>query len=209
MLHERLHVRGDRDRVLEPRDRVADAHLDRAEPRVRPDVPPDVRVVRDAARLLELADDLRVLGVVAEPRRRARARERREDHLPRRGEPGRLAAPERRARREREQRRELREQAVHDLDRRVGIADRDVHVQAEDQLAPRDVLHLVDEVAVAVARGDALALEEAERMRPGRADAQSLLLRDRRSRTRAAAAARARRRRACGTPASRPRARTA
>jgi hypothetical protein len=42
----------------------------------------------------------------------------------------------------------------------------DVHVQAEDELAPRDVLHLVDEVAVPVARGDALALEEAERMRP-------------------------------------------
>ena len=72
------------------------------------------------------------------------------------------------------------QQAVDDLDRRVGIGDRDVHVQPEDQLAPRDVLHLVDEVVVAVARGDALALEEAERMRARRADAQPLLLRDRR-----------------------------
>ncbi len=69
-------------------------------------------------------------------------------------------------------------QAVHDLDRLVGIVDRDVHVQAEDQLAPRDVLELVDEVAVAVSGGDALALEEAEGMRAGRADAQPLLLCD-------------------------------
>ena len=45
VLDERLAVRGDRDHVLEPRHRVADADLDRAEPRVEADVPPDVRVV--------------------------------------------------------------------------------------------------------------------------------------------------------------------
>src|SRR5262249_7325526 len=60
----------------------------------------------------------------------------------------------------------------------VRIRHGHVHVQPEDQLAPRHVLHLVDEVAVAVARGDALALEETERMRAGRADAKPLLLRD-------------------------------
>ena len=52
----------------------------------------------------------------------------------------------------------------------------DVH--AEDQLAAGDVLELVDEVPVAVARRDPLALEEAERMRARRADAQSLLAPD-------------------------------
>ena len=52
----------------------------------------------------------------------------------------------------------------------------DVH--AEDQLAARDVLQLVDEVAVAVACGDPLALEEAERMRARRADAEALRPRD-------------------------------
>ena len=51
-------------------------------------------------------------------------------------------------------------------------------MHAEDQLAAGDVLELVDEVAVAVARGDPLALEEAERVRAGRADAQSRLARD-------------------------------
>src|SRR3954462_5420146 len=48
-------------------------------------------------------------------------------------------------------------------------------VDAEDQFAARDVLHLVDEGAVAIASGDPLALEETERMRSGRADAQALV----------------------------------
>ena len=39
----------------------------------------------------------------------------------------------------------MREQPVHDLDRLLGVVDGDVDVHAEDQLAPRDVLHLVDE----------------------------------------------------------------
>ena len=84
VLHERLAVRGDRDDVVELRDRVADADLDRPEPWVQPDVPPDVRVVGDAAGALELPDHLGVVGVVLEARRRAGARERGEDHVPRR-----------------------------------------------------------------------------------------------------------------------------
>jgi hypothetical protein len=44
-----------------------------------------------------------------------------------------------------------------------------VDVHAEDQLATGDVLELVDERAVAVARGDALALEQAERVGSRRA----------------------------------------
>src|SRR5207248_11103623 len=102
-LDEALAERGERDRILEPGDGVADADLDGSEARVEPDVPPDVRVVRDAAGLLELADDLRVVGVVLEARRRAGAREGGEDHLAAGGEAGRLAAPEGGAGREREQ----------------------------------------------------------------------------------------------------------
>ena len=142
------------------------------------DVPPDVRVVRDAPRPLELADDLGVVGVVAKARGRPRARERGEHHLATRSEAGRLAAPERRARRHREQRRELGEQAVDDLDRLLRVVDRDVNVHPEDELAAGDVLHLVDQRPVAVIRRDALPLEEAERVRPGRADAHAALARD-------------------------------
>ena len=72
------------------------------------------------------------------------------------------------------------EQAVHDLDRLLGPVDGDVHVHPEDQLAAGDVLHLVDQGVVPVARRDPLPLEQAERMRAGRADAQPLLGGDRR-----------------------------
>ena len=170
VLDERLAVRGDRDHVVEPRHGVADPDLDRAEPRMEADVPPDVRVVLDAAGLLELVHDLRVVGVVAEARRRARAREGGEDHVARRAEAGRLAAPERRARRERDELVEMGDQPVHDLDRLLGVVDGDVDVHPEDQLAPRDVLHLVDERAVAVLRGDPLRARRArtDACRPSR-----------------------------------------
>ena len=178
VLDERLAVRGDRDDVLEPGHRVADADLDRPEPRVETDVPPDVRVVGDAAGALELADERREVVVRVEARRHARARERREDHLPRRLEPRRLASPERRARRQRQQVGEVHLQSVHDRDRLVGAVDCGMHVHAEDQLAARDVLQLVDERAVAVLGGDALALEEAERVRSGRGEAAALFAGD-------------------------------
>ena len=67
------------------------------------------------------------------------------------------------------------QEAVDHLDRLVGVVHRDVDVHAEDQLAAGDVLELVDERVVAVLRRDPLALEQAERMRSGRADAQALL----------------------------------
>ena len=177
VLHERLAERGDRDGVLDAGDAVADPDLHGAEPWMGPDVPPDVRVVGDAARLLELSDHGRVVLVVAEARR-SRTREGREDRLARGREAGRLAAPERGARRERHQQRQVDEQAVDDVDRLVRIVHGHVDVEPEDQLAAGDVLHLVDEGAVAVARGDPLALEEAERVRPGRAHPQAVLARD-------------------------------
>ncbi len=65
-----------------------------------------------------------------------------------------------------------------DLNRLLGVVDGDVDVHPEDELAPRDVLHLVDERAVAIFRRDPLALEERERMCARRADAQALLPRD-------------------------------
>ena len=67
------------------------------------------------------------------------------------------------------------DQPVDDLDRLLRIVDRDVHVEAEDQLTPGDVLHLVDERAIAVSGGDALALEERERVRSGGSDAHATL----------------------------------
>src|SRR5947208_1922259 len=96
--------------------RVVDTELRVGARPAAKDVPPDVRVVRDASRALELADDLGVVGVVTETRRRAGAREGGEDHVPRRGKPCRLPAPERRARGERDELGEMGDETVHDLD---------------------------------------------------------------------------------------------
>src|SRR5215207_5411867 len=137
---------------------------------MRADVPPDMRVVRDAPRLLQLADDLGVVRVVPEARRRARAGKRGEDHLPARGKTGRLAPPEGRVRREGKEIWEMDEQGAHHLYRLLAVVHSDVNVQPEDELAPGDVLELVDEVPVAIAGGDPLALEEAEGVSAGRAD---------------------------------------
>src|SRR3954471_2409912 len=82
VLDERLAERDERDDVVELRHGIADPDLDRPEARMEADVPPDVRVVRDAAGALELPDDLCVVGVVPEAGRGARARERRVDHVP-------------------------------------------------------------------------------------------------------------------------------
>src|SRR5215207_3309347 len=57
----------------------------------------------------------------------------------------------------------------------VGVVDRDMHMEAEDQLPAGDVLHLVDQRAIAVAGGDPLTFEQAERMGAGRADAEPVL----------------------------------
>ena len=70
------------------------------------------------------------------------------------------------------------EQPVDDLDRLLRIVHGDVHVHSEDELAAGDVLQLVDQRVVAVLRGDPLSLEQAERVRSGRADPRSLLVRD-------------------------------
>src|SRR4029450_11543602 len=103
VLDERLTERADRDGVLDAADAVADPDLDGRELRMRPDVPPDVRVVGNAARVLEITDHLGVVRIVPEARRRAGPRERGEDRLPGGREPCGLSPPEGRARRETEQ----------------------------------------------------------------------------------------------------------
>ena len=72
----------------------------------------------------------------------------------------------------------MEEERARHLDRLLGVVHGHVDVQAEDELAARDVLELVDEISVAVAGCDPLALEEAEGMRAGGADAHAALARD-------------------------------
>src|SRR6186997_1505869 len=69
----------------------------------------------------------------------------------------------------------MEEERARHLDRLLRVVHGHVDVEAEDELAARDVLKLVDEISVAVARGDPLALEETEGVRAGRADAHAAL----------------------------------
>ena len=121
----------------------------------------------------------RNLVVVREARRHAGAREGREDHLPRRlrGRWARRArtasSPTARAGAGR-----WTSSPFTTVIALSGLVDRRVDVHAEDQLAARDVLQLVDERAVAVLRGDALPLEQAERVGAGGGEPAAFLARD-------------------------------
>jgi hypothetical protein len=72
----------------------------------------------------------------------------------------------------------VEEEGARHLDRLLRVVHGHVDVEAEDELAARHVLELVDEISVAVAGGDPLALEEAEGMRAGGADAHAALASD-------------------------------
>src|SRR3954469_7959397 len=170
LLGHRLDQRREPERVLDPRLPVHRAHLHRAEVRVRADVVPEVRVVLDGLRLDHGADALVEVLPVAVGRWHPDTRELTEDRHPRRGQPGRLAAPERRVGRQREQQRHVDAHPVGDVDGLVGVVHPDVHVQPEDDLLAGHEAQRVDEVAVARAAGDPLVLPERERVRAGRAD---------------------------------------
>ena len=167
---ERLGQRDERGDCIQACLAVADPDLDRAEPRVRADVPPDVRVVLEAVRADPALDEELVLVPRGERRRQAAARERVEDLAPGRRKARVAAEPVRRVRGEREQLGEPRAQRVRSVDRLVGALHADVDVKAEDQLALGHPLHRVDQVAVALLLGDVLVLVTRERVRAGRGD---------------------------------------
>ena len=75
-----------------------------------------------------------------------------EDRHPRGGEAGVAALPEGRVRREREQQRDVDAQPAQRAHRRLGVGHRDVHVQRERRLAPRQLAHRVVDRLVAGAR---------------------------------------------------------
>ena len=153
--------RGQGDRVLEAGLLVEDAGLDRAQVRVRADVPPQVGVVLDRARRASSARpgasrSPRCRSAAGSPTRgKARKTGVREDIIP-----VVLPAPEGRVGRQREQQRQVAADPVGDVDRPVGALDRDVDVGAEDQLLAGDVAELLGELAVARAVDDLLVLPD-------------------------------------------------
>ena len=134
----------------QPRLRVHRAHLDRAEVRARPDVPPQERVVVDLGGLLAPAHELLVVAQFANgggivERGKARKVERAGA-----GEAGVLAVPEGRVRGERLQQRQVGAQAVVDDDRGLGVRHPDVDVHGAGRRARDQPAHLVADRLVAL-----------------------------------------------------------
>ena len=93
--HDGLHHGGERDRVVDPRLRIANAKLDCVEERVQTDVPPDFLCVVDAPGADEQLQVIVVFGEALESVGNAGARETFEDHLAVRFQSRVLAQPER------------------------------------------------------------------------------------------------------------------
>ena len=91
-----LDERGDAQRLLDTRGRVADAELDRGEERVRPQIPPDLPAVVDRPGLHEELHEVLVLVVAREVRRGPGAGEAAPDDLPVGLQAGIAREPERR-----------------------------------------------------------------------------------------------------------------
>ena len=111
---------------------------------------------------------LGVLGVGRELARDAGAREGLEDRRARRREAAVAAARERRVGGQREQHRDVGAHAVEGAHGELGVRDRDVHVQRERRLAPRQLAQRRVQVLVAGAGGDLDVLGADHRMRARR-----------------------------------------
>jgi hypothetical protein len=164
---------GEANGVLEGRLLIEDPGLDRAEVRVRAHVPPHVGVVLDRTAPHHLLDAVRVDLPGAVVRRDPDPGEGAEDRRARRHHPRPLAAPERRVGRQRQQQRQVRAQAVGHVDRDLGIANGDVHVQREGRLALDEVAQRPAQQLVARAARDARLLPLGQRVRAGHARAQA------------------------------------
>src|SRR6266498_4012936 len=148
--------------------RVTDADLDGGVGEVRPYAPPELRVLRDRAGLVEKAHVAlepvpAVVGIWD-----AAAREHaREDLRARRVQACVDALEKGRAAGQREQLRQEVAQAVAHSNRAVGAVDRDVDVHPEAVVAPDDVAQELVVAAVMRRVDDALLLPGAPGMRPG------------------------------------------
>jgi hypothetical protein len=174
---ERLDERDEHGHAREPRLRIADPDLDRAESRMRTEIPPDERVVVPRAGLLAALDERNEL-LEARERRRDAAPRHRVEHLRARRSQARVAAvPERRVRGRGEELRQPRSQRARDCDRLRGRLEADVDVQAEDQLPLDRPPQRLGELGVPRLLRHVLVLVPRERMGAGREHGDAARLR--------------------------------
>ena len=169
----------DERRALERGRLVGDADLERAEPRVRADVPPDARVILDHAELDEVLDPCLPLGVVLElraARRRAAA-----PRGCRRGSRASRSSRRRRTASSTESASTTGKPRQHRLEALVAAVralDADVHVQPVHTLPARGAADRLDHLEVALLLDDGERLEHRRRMRAGRRDREAVLAGD-------------------------------
>ena len=160
--HQGLDEGGDGDGLLGAGGDVADPELQGLEVGVGPHVPPDLLAVVDAVGAHQQLDVAAVVVPGAVGVRDLGAREPLEDRGAHRLHARLPAAPEGRVHREREHVGQEGAHAVHDVDLGFSVFDADVDMEAEDEVGPGQVLHLVHDVLVARAVRDLLVLPVAD-----------------------------------------------
>ena len=164
-LHQALRQRRDTRDLVERGQPVTDAQLDRAESRVRADVPPHLADRLDRLRgdqgvhvLLECVPSGQLEG---QPGGRERF-----EHLAAVGrKAGVRTDPVRAGRRQREEVRHVREQPVQDRDRLLGRTDAAMHMDAEDLQLAGHPLVAFHQRGVALISGDPLGRPVGHRVR--------------------------------------------
>src|SRR5256714_5031447 len=133
---------GDCEGIVDARLRIADAHFQGVEKRMEPDVPPDFLGVIDATGLDEELAKIFVLGEGLEGIGNSGAWKAFEHLQAITFQAGVLSHPKRRVHRERVDVRQKITRLVHHVDRGFAAWDSDMDMQAEDQVGPREPLHV-------------------------------------------------------------------
>ncbi len=168
--HDSLQNRGHRDRLVHPGADVADPELQGRIIPVRPDVPPDLGAVGNAARAGQGLEVMGVLGPVGDDPGHAGPGEAAEDDAAVRFQPRVAPVPEGRAGGETEDVGQEVAGDVQRVDQEVPVLDADVHMGPEDQQALRQVLHVLLHAEIPLQRRDLLLHPGRERMGARRGD---------------------------------------
>src|SRR5216684_6957881 len=168
-----LRESGDSDGFFDFGGHVAHAELESAERGMGANVPPDLFAAVDGIELHEKAEKIFVGAPGFELFGNAGAREAAEDSGAERFQAGVAAHPEGRTGGEREQVRKEIADHVHHVDRGLLVGHGDVDVHAEDQEGALKLLEFLDDVLVALARGDNLIHPTGEGVGTGGGDLQA------------------------------------
>src|SRR5207249_803878 len=136
----------------------------------QPNVPPDFFGVVNAAGLDEQLAVVFVLGKAFERVRNPSARKTLKHFQTITFQACVLADPERRVGRERVNVREKIARLIHDVNGALPIRNADMHVQSEDEIGARELLHVLDDLLISLALSNELIAPVRKRMRTCRSN---------------------------------------